>query len=721
MSHPELPQKTRLSRIAPFQFLSTKQALTVALLFITVSLSFWIFVSRAAADEQRPDAPGSITGRITTQQGDPLANMVVKLYRNTSYMPWYNVRATQTQADGYYRFSLIDAGIYRIGVADSRENFAPTFYPASTYLETAAELTIIGNSVTDVNMTMAPGSAITGYITATAPALGVSEVRLYERLRPDSADWRFVKAAYFSWGYQGYQLRGLPAGRYRLCATAWNMTVECYANVYSIENALDLTLTAGITLSNINIAFGEATDAAQLNGRITSIDDVPLANIGVIARPAPTRLPDNTPTPDPTPPIPGPPSTPTALPYPSPTPDVIGLYGSYSTSTNATGDYQFSTLPAGTYQLQFRDPTGNYAVEYYDDTLIEEQALPLELKERTVLSNVNARLIPGARITGIVTVHDQPVQETLVGLYQQTTTDWRFVTSVRANTFSGQYVIDGLTPGVYRLTAYASVYDSVGDVFSSTDYWGAYGGARLEEGSNITLTMGETKTAVNLNLTNGPQFNSAIAGRVTGGGVPVAGIKVALYPERGCCMMQPFVYVYSDAEGRYAIQGLSSGAFQLAFLDPAGVYARTFYQDQIVSSQADTIKVKDGETQTANVDLVHGGALGGTVRTITGQPVPDLYVTLYIYLEERYELLVTDIQTDANGKYRLDGLHPGFYQVCFRRSLWDYTGECYGVPEGWGIPSYAVPLIQVKAEQTINDIDLLWGPDRHTYLPLITQ
>ena len=48
-------------------------------------------------------------------------------------------------------------------------------------------------------------------------------------------------------------------------------------------------------------------------------------------------------------------------------------------------------------------------------------------------------------------------------------------------------------------------------------------------------------------------------------------------------------------------------------------------------------------------------------------------------------------------------------------------GECYGVPEGWGIPSYAVPLIQVKAEQTINDIDLLWGPDLHAYLPIAAK
>lgn len=719
MPNPELLEKTSLPSTAPQQVLSVQQFVPVALLFTMLSLSFWLFVSPAAADQQRPDAPGSITGRITNAQGEPLANMVVTLYRDVGNAPWYQMRGTQTQPDGYYRFSLVDSGIYRIGVNDLRENYAPTFYPASHYLEEATALTIIGNSVSNIDMVMAPGGAITGYITATALALGVSEVRLYEKLGTDNAEWRFFQAAYFSSGYPQYQLRGLPAGRYRLCAMTWSITVECYNNVYSIENALDLTVTTGITLSNINIAFGEATDAAQLHGRITSVDDVPLANIGVIARPVPTRLPDNTPTPN----APQPWGTviPTALPYPSPTPDVNGLYGAYYTRTTTTGDYQFSALPAGTYQLQFRDPTGNYAIEYYDDALTEEQALPLELKERTVLGNINARLSPGARITGIVTVHGQPAQETLVGLYQQTAAGWRFVSSVQTNPFSGQYVLDGLSPGVYRLTAYASVYHFVGDVGSGTSFWGAYGGNRLEEGSDITLAMGETKTAINLNLTNGPQFNSAIAGRVTSGGTPVAGIKVTLYPEYGCCLTQPLVYVYTDAEGRYAIQGLSSGTFQLTFFDPAGIYARTFYKDKLVGSQADTIKVKDGETQTADVTLAYGGALKGTVQTATGQPVPNLYVMLYIYLDGHYELLDRSVQTDANGQYQIVSLQPGSYAVCFERSLWNYAGECYGEPEGWFMPSYAGPTIQIEANKTSNDIDLIWGPDLHTYLPLITQ
>lgn len=719
MPNPELLEKPSLPSPTPHQSCRAQQFLSIALLFITLSLSFWLFVSPAAADQQRPDAPGSITGRITNAQGEPLANMAVTLYRNTN-PPWYQVRGTQTQADGYYRFSLVDSGIYRIGVTDHRKDYASTFYPTARYLEEAAELTIIGNSVSNIDMVMTPGGAITGHITVTAWTLGISEVRLYEKLGTDNTEWRFSQAAYFPSGYPEYQLRGLPAGLYRLCVITLGITIECYNNVYSIENALDLTVTAGITLSNINIAFGDATDAAQLHGRITSVDDAPLPHIGVIARPVPARLPDNTPTPDPTPPF-GPPPTPTALPYPSPTPDPNGFYGSYYTYTTTTGDYQFSALPPGTYQLQFRDPAGNYAFEYYDDALTEEQATPLELKERTMLSNINARLIPGAHITGVITVHGQPVQETLVGLYQQTAAGWRFVTSVRANAFSGQYVLDALPPGVYRLTAYASVYDFVGDVFSGTSYWGAYGGNRLEEGSDITLSIGETKTAINLNLTNGPQFNSAIAGRVTSDGAPVAGIKVALYSEHGCCMMQPLVYVYTDTAGRYAIQGLSSGTFQIAFFDPAGIYARTFYKDKLVGSQADPIKVEDDETQTADVALVHGGALSGTVQTVTGQPVSNLYVMLYLYFDGGYELVDRSVQTDANGKYRIVGLQAGAYEICFERDLWSYAGECYGAPDGWSTPSYTGPSIQVEAGKTHSDIDLIWGPDRHIYLPWIAQ
>ncbi len=72
---------------------------------------------------------------------------------------------------------------------------------------------------------------------------------------------------------------------YRLCtnfyrAPYYDPLQECYDNVASgIENAQDITISAGQIISDVNFVLGDGADLATIGGRVTSATGVPLAGV----------------------------------------------------------------------------------------------------------------------------------------------------------------------------------------------------------------------------------------------------------------------------------------------------------------------------------------------------------------------------------------------------------------------------------------------------------
>ena len=76
----------------------------------------------------------------------------------------------------------------------------------------------------------------------------------------------------------------------------------------------------------------------------------------------------------------------------------------------------------------------------------------------------------------------------------------------------------------------------------------------------------------------------------------------------------------------------------------------------------------------------------------------------------------------ADGSYLLAGLAPGTYHVCAAIKSYDsYSSlDCYGGTGSYQWFGSGLPLT-VKAGQTIDEIDILWGPDYEQYLPVIAR
>ena len=152
------------------------------------------------------------------------------------------------------------------------------------------------------------------------------------------------------------------------------------------------------------------------------------------------------------------------------------------TSTDENGDYTFGGLPGGSYLFQYEDGTfdespGIYANEYYDNQSNIFEADPFVLDDAEVVTGFDVQLELDAEISGVVTgVDGAALDYAYVSALVEVGDRWRAVAYGDVND-AGEYVIDGLAAGTYRVEfggetngRYLEEYwDNVGDVSTADD------------------------------------------------------------------------------------------------------------------------------------------------------------------------------------------------------------------------------------------------------------
>lgn len=712
----------RMSTTAPVN----RSVVTLIVFFMGMVFALLTFSPAVRADELAPAVPGSIAGVVKTADGAPQGKITVSLFQPSpnSAGYWRIVRTITTGADGHYRFTLLPPGIYRVGVSDDQRDFAPLYYPTASTIEKATDLIVAGNQQSGVDFVLQPGGQITGTISATERfTITSSTVQLWQAVeRRGVVTWESIWPSISLPASGGaYQFTGLGANTYRVCAYGMSMNetnTECYDNVYDLAQATTLTLTVGATISDIHIVLGDGADFAQLSGQVTTAAGQPLAAIQVGVVQAPHE---------------GPPTLHAGaslapLLSTSAMPAQARGYGVAWTTTDAQGNYDLTTIPAGRYYLYITDPAGNYAAEYYNNVFVPENAQVIEVAPKQVLTALNVQLTLGNHLHGTATLFDQPAAGGFVMVERQTDRGWQVTMSSAVDPITGHYALDGLPDGSYRVSAYVFINNDQASYY----YQGYFGGSSLETATAIALAGGETQVA-DLVLTGQTQFSGAITGHITAHGVPVVGAKVALYAQGfACCMpsmslptFQPLIYTFTDQEGRYIINGLATGNVHLGVTDPTGLYATTYYTAHVIPMISNEIALVDTQTRTGiDVDLPIAGALSGRVTRRTGEPVAGLQVSTYHRFDNQffglYQVISVDTYTATDGRYTVKGLHAGAYYICF--TLGDYT-ECYGAPDRAypGNFNSSYRQVNVVAGQTTPNIDLLWGPDLTYYLPTIAR
>lgn len=371
------------------------------------------------------------------------------------------------------------------------------------------------------------------------------------------------------------------------------------------------------------------------------------------------------------------------------------------TGTSRSGDYQLFGLAPGRYRISAvscpRPGTTGHAVEparepvaRFDETVVagvdrklRAEVLPppvVRLSSSGVLpradvspARASASLGAGVRISGLVERADGALVKDSCVLASESRADSGY--AVEVSTDGGRYAVGGLPPG--RWTVMFSACGRRLDL--APQWWDRKSSER--DATVLDLKHGSDARDVDGYLVTGAE----ISGRV----VDEAGAglgRICVEAANGDVESE----TETDKQGDFTVRSLSTGRYSLTAA-PCGT-SRNVAQETLPNRVA----VRDDHTTTGvTVRLPPGGTVSGTITTAGGQPLSGICV------EASGEALVNALSegepasTDASGRFVIDQLPPGSYDVeagaegCGNTG--NYVTEYYpGVASGLDAESVAV-------------------------------
>jgi protocatechuate 3,4-dioxygenase beta subunit len=308
-----------------------------------------------------------------------------------------------------------------------------------------------------------------------------------------------------------------------------------------------------------------------------------------------------------------------------------------------------------------------------------------------------------ASITGHVTVSGKPgVGITVVATLSASFFDNKTVAKATTDD-NGDYRLTGLAAGRFTIMPLTKAYVVVSS------------GTAKQLGQTVNVADGEAVTKMDFTLVRG----GVVTGRITDAeGHPLINERISIVSKDGNPDANNQMSMFgsrnqTDDRGVYRVYGLQPGSYKVSVGQSAtsgavsimgmggSQYVKTFYPGVQDETRATLIEIKEG-SEIANVDITVGklgdgfAVSGRVVDSDSGQPVPSIYIS-YSTIDETNQKMgqmnFTGAQTDANGKFRLEGVRPGHYAV-------------YTFAAGQDNASYSEPVKADVADGDVSGIEI---------------
>lgn len=340
-------------------------------------------------------------------------------------------------------------------------------------------------------------------------------------------------------------------------------------------------------------------------------------------------------------------------------------------ATDAQGNYLIDGLETSSYYVSFW-PSRPYVGQRY------EGGKPMWVNQGEKLSGVNASLLMGTTISGVVTsaTGGYPLQAVEVCLSERVVEEFDGMAPKEENS---RYCTEPNSAGEYHLDGIATSTDIVQFLPKASAY--DYSEA---ETTQLHTTAGENIAGIDAALV---PWHGVIAGRVTSylGGQAIASAEVCARTATGGSWPSP-ACVHANAQGEYQIS-VPRGSYNVEFSNPpqSQLYVPEFYDGKLSEREAAPVTVSPGSTTSAiDAELVErrtpGPLIAGVVSNAASQqPIAEIEVCAYEAEEE--ELFGQCTTTESEGKYSIPGLIGGVkYTVEFSspfNSSLDYVAQYY--------------------------------------------
>jgi len=602
-----------------------------------------------------------ITGTVTDTAGNSLMGIEVSAYRWNG-TNWFWLNMVSTDADGNYDINGLNTGTYRVRFRDPVGTYATEFYNNAPDILSGTNITsTAGTSTPNINAQLAYAGNITGTVTDTAgnPLEGI-QVAAY---RHNGSNWVWINANSTN-SAGNYDIGDLKAGTYRLRFrdNSGTYAVEYYNDVPDIDSGMDITVTLGTPTTGID---AQLVLAAHITGTVTNSAGTPSMGIEVSA-------------------------------YRWNGSSWVWLN---FVSTDADGNYDVGGLSTGTYHVRFRDPSGTYVSEFYDNVADIISGTDIALTAGTTTPDINAQLAYAGNITGTVTDSSgNPLAGISVLVYRWNGTEWKWANSGMTDA-AGNYDVGDLNTGTYRVR-----FKDMSSWIYALEYYNDV--LDLNNATDIAVTVGSPTTGIDAQL--------ALAGNISGtvtdsAGNPLAGIEVWANRWNGSSW-SPLNLATTDAAGYYEIKILADGNYRIKFSDPSGSYAYEFYDDVLdIGSGTDVPVTAENTTPNINAQLSLKSNINGTVTDdSSGNPLANIQVMAYYWNGTYWEGINSDV-TDSTGRYDFEGLQAGDYRLRFRDASGTYATEYYD-----DAPNFETATdIPVTTNTTISNINAQLGMAGH--------
>ena len=592
----------------------------------------------------------SISGKVTDQAtGAPLQNVSVQAYPGNDN---YYENATSTAADGTYTIQGLPPNQYRLYFAPSDSHASEWHNNAALYAN-ATPLAVFAN-VAAIDAALASGSGLTGRVTGMdGNPVDSSYCNLYVAGTSFIASDITIDAGGFYTTTQG-----LPPGVYQVSCAADATAVRWYNAKDNQSSANLITVTAGVTVTGINVTLLTGSANGTLTGTITAADTAAPLSASIY---------------------------------------VYQTTGEYVASTaTSAGNFVLSGLAPNSYRVLINSSNSAYLSRYYHDKITSVAATLVQITANVTTTLMQALPRAGS-ISGTVTTSGAPVPGVKVYVSRRNN-DGIYVNRSGYSSWDGSYVVSGLETGGYSVLFQApSPY--LDEYYDNT--------SNSSTAQTVTVSAGANTPNINADLAVGAVISGVITGQDTG--LPLIDAYAYVYGLDNNSNTN--VYAYTASDGRYRTNGLKPGSYVLSF-EPAynSVYVPEYYSDQLDSSTATTVTVgAPGTAQILNAALSTGGFVGGIIcNAATGLPIDSSYVYLLDPVTQNY---LGYSYANTFGYYQR-AARPGSYKLSFIGGS-SYIDKFFNN----AITFDTATPVTVTAN-TLTRADTCLAPARRVYLPV---
>lgn len=365
-------------------------------------------------------AGGQIGGRVVdSNTSAPLSGIFACAETAVSEV---SVECSLTNSNGEYTISDLPSGSYKVEFSTffSVVSYYTMFFNEKSSFGTADTVNVTaGSASTGINARMLStdeGGQISGTVTKAVGGGAIEGVEVCAY-----SESLFLEKCATTGNAGQYTITGLAQASYtvgfspeacgEISCTQLNYLAQYYNEKAAYNEAEPVEVTANKTTVNVN---GKLDEGGEMSGRVTGPSGESIADAFVCAEAAVFRC----------------------------------------ESTGSNGEYTLKGLPAATtYVVAFGTFGEGFVPLYYNETTSRGAATDVTVTTGGITTNINAKMVRGGRIEGVVTdaASHQPVAEVQACAYVGTSS-----LGCAQTLPSGKYEITGLESGTYEVKFYAS-------------------------------------------------------------------------------------------------------------------------------------------------------------------------------------------------------------------------------------------------------------------------